>query len=62
VVEAGLDWRISSATALGLTDYAAIGERSRDHALKGRAEKGRAVRREACPSFDVRKDEFARAA
>ncbi|MGX1785436.1 autotransporter domain-containing protein [Bosea sp. NPDC055332] len=34
--EAGLDWRISSATALGLTYSAAIGERSRDHALKGR--------------------------
>ncbi|WID95806.1 autotransporter domain-containing protein [Bosea vestrisii] len=36
--EAGLDWRISSATALGLTYSAAIGERSRDHALKGRVE------------------------
>ncbi|MGX1785350.1 autotransporter outer membrane beta-barrel domain-containing protein [Bosea sp. NPDC055332] len=34
--EAGLDWRISQATALGLTYSAAIGERSRDHALKGR--------------------------
>jgi len=38
VAEAGLDWRISSATALGLTYSAAIGERSRDHALKGRVE------------------------
>ncbi|MGX1787734.1 autotransporter domain-containing protein [Bosea sp. NPDC055332] len=36
--EAGLDWRISQATALGLTYSAAIGERSRDHALKGRIE------------------------
>ncbi|MGX1787888.1 autotransporter domain-containing protein [Bosea sp. NPDC055332] len=36
--EAGLDWRISQATALGLTYSAAIGERSRDHALKGRVE------------------------
>ncbi|RYE28285.1 MAG: autotransporter domain-containing protein, partial [Hyphomicrobiales bacterium] len=35
VAEAGLDWRISKATALGLTYSAAIGERSRDHALKG---------------------------
>jgi len=38
VAEAGLDWRISSSTALGLTYSAAIGERSRDHALKGRVE------------------------
>ncbi|WID95436.1 autotransporter domain-containing protein [Bosea vestrisii] len=38
VAEAGLDWRLSSATALGLTYSAAIGERSRDHALKGRVE------------------------
>ncbi|WID97602.1 autotransporter domain-containing protein [Bosea vestrisii] len=38
VAEAGLDWRISSATALGLTYSAAIGERARDHALKGRVE------------------------
>ncbi|HEV2513539.1 autotransporter domain-containing protein [Bosea sp. (in: a-proteobacteria)] len=38
VAEAGLDWRISQATALGLTYSAAIGERSRDHALKGRVE------------------------
>jgi fibronectin-binding autotransporter adhesin len=38
VAEAGLDWRISQATALGLTYSAAIGERSRDDALKGRIE------------------------
>jgi len=38
VAEAGLDWRISPATALGLTYSATIGERSRDHALKGRVE------------------------
>ena len=38
VAEAGLDWRISQTTALGLTYSAAIGERSRDHALKGRVE------------------------
>ena len=38
VAEAGLDWRISQATALGLTYSAAIGERSRDHTLKGRVE------------------------
>ncbi|AZO78549.1 hypothetical protein BLM15_13670 [Bosea sp. Tri-49] len=38
VAEAGLDWRISSATALGLTYSAAVGDRSRDHALKGRVE------------------------
>ncbi|CAD5277914.1 conserved exported hypothetical protein [Bosea sp. 62] len=38
VAEAGLDWRISQATALGLTYSATIGERSRDHALKGRVE------------------------
>lgn len=38
VAEAGLDWRVSRATALGLTYSAAIGERSRDHALKGRVE------------------------
>ncbi len=38
VAEAGLDWRISQATVLGLTYSAAIGERSRDHALKGRVE------------------------
>lgn len=38
VAEAGLDWRISQATALGLTYSAAIGEQSRDHALKGRVE------------------------
>jgi uncharacterized protein with beta-barrel porin domain len=36
--EAGLDWRISQATALGLTYSAAVSERSRDHALKGRVE------------------------
>ncbi|CAN7657421.1 autotransporter domain-containing protein [Bosea sp. LjRoot9] len=34
--EAGLDWRASSATTLGLTYAATLGERSRDHALKGR--------------------------
>jgi outer membrane autotransporter protein len=38
VAEAGLDWRVSQATALGLTYSAAIGERSRDHALKGRVD------------------------
>ena len=38
VAEAGLDWRISSATAIGLTYSAAIAERSRDHALKGKVE------------------------
>jgi outer membrane autotransporter protein len=38
VAEAGLDWRLSQATTLGLTYSAAIGERSRDHALKGRVE------------------------
>ncbi|MCP4738546.1 MAG: autotransporter domain-containing protein, partial [Bosea sp.] len=38
VAEAGLDWRISQATALGITYSAAVGERSRDHALKGRVE------------------------
>jgi fibronectin-binding autotransporter adhesin len=38
VAEAGLDWRMSQATALGLTYSAAIGERARDHALKGRVE------------------------
>ncbi|CAD5255324.1 Outer membrane autotransporter protein (fragment) [Bosea sp. 62] len=38
VAEAGLDWRISQATTLGLTYSATIGERSRDHALKGRVE------------------------
>jgi fibronectin-binding autotransporter adhesin len=38
VAEAGLDWRLTQATALGLTYSAAIGERSRDHALKGRVE------------------------
>lgn len=38
VAEAGLDWRISQAATLGLTYFAAVGERSRDHALKGRVE------------------------
>jgi uncharacterized protein with beta-barrel porin domain len=38
VAEAGLDWRLSSTANLGLTYSAAIGERSRDHALKGRVE------------------------
>ncbi|WP_413814306.1 autotransporter domain-containing protein, partial [Bosea sp. Root483D1] len=38
VAEAGLDWRISSSTAVGLTYSTAIGERSRDHAPKGRVE------------------------
>jgi fibronectin-binding autotransporter adhesin len=38
VAEAGLDWRIAPATTLGLTYSAALGERSRDHALKGRVE------------------------
>ncbi|AZO81889.1 hypothetical protein BLM15_29165 (plasmid) [Bosea sp. Tri-49] len=38
VAEAGLDWRISQATTLGLTYSAAVGERSRNHALKGRVE------------------------
>jgi outer membrane autotransporter protein len=38
VAEAGLDWRVSKATTLGLAYSAAIGERTRDHALKGRFE------------------------
>ncbi|WP_346357820.1 autotransporter domain-containing protein [Bosea sp. (in: a-proteobacteria)] len=38
IAEAGLDWRLSQATALGLTYSAAVGERSRDHALKGKVE------------------------
>lgn len=38
VAEAGLDWRIAPAAALGLTYSAAIGERARDHALKGRVD------------------------
>jgi fibronectin-binding autotransporter adhesin len=38
IAEAGLDWRVSQATALGLTYSAAIGERARDHAFKGRIE------------------------
>jgi len=36
VAEAGLDWRASQSTTLGLAYSAAIGERTRDHALKGR--------------------------
>ncbi len=36
--EAGLDWRASPSTTLGLTYAATLGERSRDHALKGRVE------------------------
>jgi outer membrane autotransporter protein len=38
VAEAGLDWRISKATTVGIAYSAAIGERTRDHALKGRFE------------------------
>jgi fibronectin-binding autotransporter adhesin len=38
VAEAGLDWRVGKATTLGLAYSAAIGERTRDHALKGRFE------------------------
>ncbi len=38
VAEAGLDWRATAATTLGLGYSAAIGERTRDHALKGRFE------------------------
>uniref|UniRef100_UPI002FC7A5D3 autotransporter outer membrane beta-barrel domain-containing protein n=1 Tax=Bosea sp. (in: a-proteobacteria) TaxID=1871050 RepID=UPI002FC7A5D3 len=38
VAEAGLDWRVTTATTLGLAYSAAIGERTRDHALKGRFE------------------------
>ncbi|WP_332685582.1 autotransporter outer membrane beta-barrel domain-containing protein, partial [Bosea sp. (in: a-proteobacteria)] len=38
VAEAGLDWRVSRSTTLGLAYSAAIGERTRDHALKGRFE------------------------
>jgi outer membrane autotransporter protein len=38
VAEAGLDWRVSKATTVGLAYSAAIGERTRDHALKGRFE------------------------
>ncbi len=36
--EAGLDWRASPSTTLGLTYAATLGERTRDHALKGRVE------------------------
>lgn len=35
-VEAGLDWRATQTTTLGLTYAASLGERTRDHALKGR--------------------------
>lgn len=38
VAEAGLDWRTSHSTTLGLAYSAVIGERNRDHALKGRIE------------------------
>lgn len=38
MAEAGLDWRISQASALGLAYSVAIGERSRDQALKGGVE------------------------
>ncbi|KUL94403.1 hypothetical protein DK26_15550 [Bosea sp. WAO] len=38
VAEAGLDWRATASTTLGLGYSAAIGERTRDHALKGRLE------------------------
>ncbi|KUL97522.1 hypothetical protein DK26_00810 [Bosea sp. WAO] len=38
VAEAGLDWRVSKATTVGIAYSAAIGERTRDHALKGRLE------------------------
>jgi uncharacterized protein with beta-barrel porin domain len=34
--EAGLDWRATQTTTLGLTYAASLGERTRDHALKGR--------------------------
>ncbi|MGO4671726.1 autotransporter domain-containing protein [Bosea sp. 2YAB26] len=36
VAEAGLDWRATASTTVGITYSAAIGERTRDHALKGR--------------------------
>ncbi len=36
VAEAGLDWRPSRSTTLGLAYSAVIGDRTRDHALKGR--------------------------
>ncbi|MGO4736616.1 autotransporter domain-containing protein [Bosea sp. 2KB_26] len=35
-LEAGLDWRATQTTTLGLTYAASLGERTRDHALKGR--------------------------
>jgi fibronectin-binding autotransporter adhesin len=38
IAEAGLDWRANASTSLGLAYSAAIGERTRDHALKGRFE------------------------
>jgi fibronectin-binding autotransporter adhesin len=38
VAEAGLDWRASGTTTLGLTYAAALGENRRDHALKGRVD------------------------
>ncbi|GAU86636.1 autotransporter domain-containing protein [Bosea sp. BIWAKO-01] len=36
VAEAGLDWRATASTTVGITYSAAVGERTRDHALKGR--------------------------
>jgi outer membrane autotransporter protein len=36
VVEAGLSWRVTGMTSLGLAYTAALGESQRDHALKGR--------------------------
>ncbi|HEV7339457.1 MAG TPA: autotransporter outer membrane beta-barrel domain-containing protein, partial [Bosea sp. (in: a-proteobacteria)] len=38
VAEAGLDWRATASTTVGIAYSAAIGERTRDHALKGRLE------------------------
>ena len=38
VAEAGLDWRATASTTVGIAYSAAIGERTRDHALKGRFE------------------------
>lgn len=38
ITEAGFDWRATASTSLGLAYSAAIGERTRDQALKGRFE------------------------
>lgn len=36
VAEAGLDWRANASTTFGISYVAAVGERTRDQALKGR--------------------------